>query len=126
MTKAIKITPDSKIIVVDDFQTDIDYVDNVISGYSLSLPQYWEHDKFRLTVFIVDLYDYTCQYNSIATDIFRKLYSPYGPINQVIKGFMLICNEDDDKEIPFTIEDYHYLLTHMKDIKYLQRKPIKL
>ena len=57
MTKAIKIAQDSKIIIVDNWETDPDYINNVISGYCLSLPQFWEYRTFKLSVFIVDIYD---------------------------------------------------------------------
>ena len=122
MTKAIKITQDSKIIIVDNWETDPDYVNNVISGYALTLPQFWAYHTFKLTVFIVDIYDERHEINNIATNIFRKLYNPYGQVDQVIKGFMFICNEDDERPIDFTLDDYHYLLLKLRDIKYLTRK----
>ena len=108
MNNTIKLTPDSQVILLDDWKTDPDYNDNVFCGYSLRLPQFWDYQIFRLSVFIVDLYDENHEYNHIPTDIFQKLYSPYGESDQVIQGFMIICNEDDDKAIDFTLDDNTY------------------
>ena len=118
MKKAIKISQDSTITIVDDWQNDEDYMNNVISGYSLCLPQFWDYRVFKLTVFIVDIYDESHEINNVATNIFRKLYHPCGQVDQVIKGFMFICNEDDEQPIDFTLDDYHYLLTKLNNIKY--------
>ena len=114
MTKGIKITSDSQVITLDDWQKDPDYIDNVLSGYSLMLPQFWDYQIFKLTVFIVDIYDETHDYNHMATSVFQKLYSPYGESDQIIKGFMFICNEDDDKALDFTLDDYNYILPKLK------------
>ena len=121
MTKGIKITSDSQIIIVDDFENDESYINNVLSGYSLSLPQFWEHKQYMLTVFIVDRYDSTHEYNHIATHIFNKLYNTCGEVDQDIRGFMIICNEDENEPIDFTLDDYHYLIKQMKNLEYLPR-----
>ena len=89
----------------------------------LSLPKFWEHNKYILSVFIVDRYEDTHEYNHIATNIFNKLYKTYGEVDQVIKGFMIICNEDENQPIDFTLDDYHYILENMNNLKYLPRKP---
>ena len=120
MTQAIKISQDSKIIIVNNWETDPDYINNCISGYCLALPEFWEHQTFKLTVFIVDMYDERHEINNVATNIFRKLYNKFGKVDQVIKGFMFICNENDERPIDFTIDDYQYLLTKLNDIKYLK------
>ena len=67
MTKAIKISQGSEITIVDDWETDLDYVNNVVRGYCLSLPQFWDYQTFKLTVFIVDIYDERHEINNIAT-----------------------------------------------------------
>ena len=124
MTKAIQITSGSQVLIVDDWESDEDYgKNNVLSGYSLSLPKVWEHTKYMLSAFIVDRYEDTHEYNHIATNIFNKLYKTYGEVDQVIKGFMIICNEDENQPIDFTLDDYHYILDKMKNLKYLPRKP---
>ena len=106
MTKAIKITQDSKNLIVDIWETDPDHVNNVISGYALTLPQFWDYQTFKLTLFIVDIHN--DEINNLATNMFRKLYNPQGQVDQAIKGFMFICNEDDERPIDFTLDDYHY------------------
>ena len=62
----------------------------------------------------------------MATSVFQKLYSPYGESDQIIKGFMFICNEDDDKALDFTLDDYNYILPKLKNIKYLKRQPFNM
>ena len=57
--------------------------------------------------------------------LFRKLNSAYGPNNDIIFGFMFICNEDMDTDIDFTIEDYEYILANLKNIKYKTRHSIR-
>ena len=110
MTKAIKISQDSDVVTVDNWETDPDYVNNVISGYALTLPQFWDYQTFKLTVFIVDIYNERHEIKNIATNIFRQLYNPDGQVDQVIRGFMFICNEDEERPIDFKFDDYHYLL----------------
>ena len=52
MTKGINITADSQVIPLNDWQKDHDYIDNVLSGYSLMLPQLWDYQIFKLTVLL--------------------------------------------------------------------------
>ena len=124
MTKAIKISPNGHAIVVDDMHYDPDYIDNSISGYSLCLPQFWKHQKYSLSVFMLDKFDDHHLYNYDATRILRNLNSADGPNDDVVFGFMFICNEDIDKEIDMTMEDYEYILDHLKDIEYRKRHDI--
>ena len=126
MTKGMKITSYYQVIVLDDWEKDPDYIENVLSGSSLRLPQFWDYQIFRLSVFIVDIYEETQEYNHIATNLFTKLYSPYGKSDQIIKGFMFICNENEDKAIDFTLDDYNYLPLKLQHIKYLKGKPFNI
>ena len=124
MTTAIKISPNGHAIVVDDMHYDPDYIDNSISGYSLCLPQFWKYQKYSLSVFMLDKFDDHQQNNYDATRTFWKLNSAYGPKDDVIFGFMFTCNEDIDKYIYMTIEDYEYILDHLKDTEYRKRHDI--
>ena len=130
MVKAIKITP-CGFDMIDNYRSDPDYVDNMISGYSSVLPQFWKHNQYRLSVFMLDTMEDKDEFNYLATCVYRKLKSPYGEVKDVIRGFMFICNEreeeagDEDKdregEIDFTETDFTYILEKMQDIKYLKK-----
>ena len=122
MPKAIKITPDCKVIMVDDWRSDPDYTDNCIAGYSLSLPHFWKHKIFYLSAFRLDSFDDDDIYNPLATMLFRKLKSPYGPNDEIVCGVIFICNEvDRDKELDFTTEGYEYILSKLQLFKYKGR-----
>ena len=61
-------------------------------------------------------------YNPLATMLFRKLKSPYGPNDEIVCGFMFICNEDDrDSELDFTTEDYEYILSKLEVFRYKEQ-----
>ena len=62
------------------------------------------------------------KYNALVTTLFRKLKNPNQSNDQNIYGFMIICNEDDEQEIDFTMEDYNYILDKMEDVKYLPQQ----
>ena len=58
----------------------------------------------------------------LATMLFRKLKSPYGPNDEIVCGSLFICNEDDrDSELGFTTEDYEYILSKLDVFKYKTR-----
>ena len=119
--KAIKISPSNEITVLDNWKTDQDYANNITSGCSLCLPEFWEHRKYKLSVFMLDTFEPKDAFNPIATKLFQKLKSPSGPDDQNIFGFMIICNEDEEQEIDFTLEDYHYILSKLDNITYIPR-----
>ena len=121
MSKAIKITPDCKVIMVDDWRSDPDYIGKCMAGYSLSLPQFWKHKLFYLSVFMLDIFEDHDIYNPLATMLFRKLKSQYGSNDEVVCGALFICNEDDESELDFTLEDYEYILSKLHLFKYNER-----
>ena len=87
MSKAIKITPDCKVIMVDDWRSDPDYTNRCMAGYSLSLPQFWKHIVFfYLSAFMLDSFEDHDIYNPLATMLFRKLKSQYGSNDEVVCG----------------------------------------
>ena len=50
MPRAIQNTSDAQVLIVDDWENDEDYGNNnVLSGYSLSLPKFWEHIKYLIS-----------------------------------------------------------------------------
>ena len=118
----MKITPDCKAIMIDDWRSEPDYADKYITGYSLSLPQFWKYKIFYLSAFILDSFDDDDIYNPLATMLFRKLKSPYGPNDEIDCGFMFICNEDEkDSELDFKTQDYEYILAKLQLFKYKER-----
>ena len=71
---------------------------------------------------MLDTFGRDATYNAFATTLFRKLKSPSGQNDQSIFGFMIICNEDEEKDIDFTIDDYNYILSNMEDLSYFQER----
>ena len=121
MSKAIKITPDCKVTMIDNWRNDPDYTNKCMAGYSLCLPQFWKHNFFYLSVFMLDTFEDHDIYNPLATMLFRKLKSPYGQTDEIVCGVMFICNEDNEKELDFTIDDYEYILSKLELFKYNER-----
>ena len=119
MSKAIKITPDCKVIMVDDWRSDPDYIGKCMAGYSLSLPQFWKHKIVYLSVFMLDIFEDDDIYNPLATMLFQ-----YGSNDEVVCGSMFICNEDDESELDFTIQDYEYILSKLELFKYNERHDV--
>ena len=122
MPKLIKINPNGDVEEMDNFRSDPDYIDNVLSGYILKMPEIWKHNQYKLTIFIVDKYDESHEVNQLATHIFRTLRRSHGPIDDEIKGFMFILNEDQMRAIDFTLKDFEYILKKCKNIKYPKQK----
>lgn len=118
MKQAIKILPNSEIVLLSDWQNDNDYINNITCGYSLSLPQFWENKKYKLSIFILDEFKDKDQFNYLATILYNKLKSQYGENEDKVFGFMIICNEDEDKNIDFTIDDINYIISNLDNIKY--------
>ena len=124
MSKAMQITPDSQIKVVDNWQTDPENINNLISGYTLSLPQFWAHRKYRLSAFMIDTFEAKYAFNPIATRLYIKVTYANKPSEQVVFGFMIICNEGEEHEIDFTFEYYNYRLSKLDDATYRPRRHI--
>ena len=71
---------------------------------------------------MLDIFEEVHAFNPIATMLFRKLRNLSGPNDQLIFGFLIICNEDGEEELDFTLEDYNYILSKMNDLKYRPKR----
>ena len=84
--------------------------DLIYSGTSLNTPEHWEHNKYRLTMTMLDTFDYEeDDINVIATTIYRHMRSPDFTPDDIILGTVYISNETIDKIIDFTKEDLTYI-----------------
>ena len=73
-TRCIKITPDGHITEVSQQQEEEETMDRMYSGYALSRPEHWDHErKFRLTMTMVDLFQDGDDLNIVATALARRL-----------------------------------------------------
>ena len=70
---------------------------------------------------MLDIFEDHDIYNPLATMLFRKLKSQYGSNDEVVCGAFFICNEDDESELDFTLEDYEYILSKLHLFKYNER-----
>ena len=105
MPKAIKITPCS-IEEVEDWKTDQDYINNTAGAFCLNVPTTWKHKKYNLSVIILDKFEHYHEFNALATKVFQALKCSYGPVEELVFGFMFICNEDEEDLIHFTLDDF--------------------
>ena len=71
---------------------------------------------------MLDIFEEEHEFNPMATTLFRKLKNPSGQNDQVLFGFLIICNEDEETEIDFTLDDYNYILSKMNDLKYRPKR----
>ena len=120
MPKAIKISP-NKIEELDEWRKDEEYINTVISGYALLLPEFWQYKKYKLTVFVLDRVDESHVFNPLATHLYRSLRSKYEPVEDTIFGLMYIVNENENETIDFTMKDLTYILNKCKNIQYEKR-----
>ena len=120
MPTAVKITR-RNVEHVEDRTLDPEYMNNTMCGYALILPEYWEHKKYRLTVFALDLTTTNDYYNPFASWIYYKLKSKWGETQDIWRGVMYIVNEDDEKPIDFTLDDFKEILKHSRTCKYFNQ-----
>jgi hypothetical protein len=108
----IRIKPNQEISEFDP-DTDREYINMDKDGYSLIVPERWEHKTFKLS-FMVE--NYASDFNMLATEWFNALYTPMysSTTNQAIYGNVYILNEDDNGPLDFTFEDFNYInyITH--------------
>ena len=90
------------------------------------LPEYWKYKKYKLTVIGLDITNDCHELNPLATHIYTTLKSKWHQVRGVVRGFMLglkpqdaqrdmyILNEDDDKQIDFTLDDLKYMYIYIE------------
>ena len=92
--------------------------ERIYSGASLNAPEHWEHTQYRLTMTMLDTFDYEeDDMNVLATTIYRRMRSENYTPDDIIYGAVYIGNENANNVIDFTKKD----LTHIcKQILKLQ------
>jgi len=103
----IRIKPNQEVSELSP-ETDREYMDMDTDGYSLLVPERWEHKIFKLSFM---LQNYASNFIILATEWFNALYAPPFSYftNQTIDGNVYILNEDDNGPLDFTLEDFNYI-----------------
>ncbi|MFM7980838.1 MAG: hypothetical protein ACKPKO_16125 [Candidatus Fonsibacter sp.] len=72
------------------------------SGASLNTPETWEHKQYRLTITVLDTFDYeNDDLNVIATTIYRHMRSRDDTPDDLIFGTVYMSNETINDIIDF-------------------------
>jgi hypothetical protein len=108
----VKISPNQEIEEINS-ENNKQFNEMDKDGYSLLVPEIWEYKKYRISFFVEN---YATEYNVLATALFNLLYIPNQEQNQKIYGNVYLMNEDDEKEINFTIQDLEYIKDQVKHI----------
>ena len=98
-TRCIKITPDGSITEVSQQQENDDTAYRTQCCWSLTVPEQWEHNKFRLARTMLDTFKEYDFLNILATMLFRKLRSLLHELDDVICGTVYFANETVDNII---------------------------
>ena len=109
----VKISPSQEIEEINA-ETNKEFIEMDKDGYSLLVPENWAFKKYRISFFVEN---YASQYNLLATELFNLLYIPNHKEDQKIYGHVYLMNEDDEKEINFTIQDLYYIKDQLKHLK---------
>ncbi len=104
------ITADGKYQEVSEEEKAAICSARVYSGTALAVPERWPHNKFRLTMIMLDHFEPDDKPNPMATVLFRKLKAMHYTPDDVIPGIVFIGNETDDELVDFSIEDFQYVL----------------
>ena len=84
--------------------------ERIYSGASLNAPEHWEHKQYRLTMTMLDTFDYEeDDMNVLATTIYRRMRSDSYTQDDIIYGAVYIGNENANEVIDFTKEDLTYI-----------------
>ncbi|MFM7984449.1 MAG: hypothetical protein ACKPKO_34500 [Candidatus Fonsibacter sp.] len=82
---------------------------HIYSGAPLNTPETWEHNQYKLTMTMLDTFDYEQDdLNVIATTIYCHMRSRDYTPDDLILGNVYISNETADEIIDFTKEDLTY------------------
>ena len=91
--KCIKITSDGLTTEISHRQYDEETTDSIYSGSALMLPERWEHDRYKLTITMLDLFAPNDDFNIVATVLFRRLRSSHcTPCSDIICGTVYLVN----------------------------------
>ena len=85
---------------VENLNNDDDCTLQTLSGISLNEPLRWEGKKYRLCMFVHDVFESHDRFNPLAPHICNSLKGCNN--DMYIKGPALICNEDENKVLDMT------------------------
>ena len=85
MVITVQITPNGKVTERSSEESDEEKGERLYSGASLNTPETWEHKQYKLTMTMLDAFDYeNDDMNVIATTIYRHMLSrDYTPDNLI-------------------------------------------
>ena len=110
MVITVKITPDGKATEMTSEEADTQKGERIYSGASLNAPEHWEHKQYRLTMTMLDTFDYEeDDMNVLATTIYRRMRSDSYTPDDIMYGAVYIGDENAHAVIDFTKEDLTYI-----------------
>ena len=111
MVKAIKIKIDGSVEEVVDGREDPEYtamrMKRSIDSWCLSIPEHWEHKKFKLSMSCYGFFEPDDPLNKLATFLWLKIRNSG---LQPIVGTVYLFNASEDDMIDFTMEDFRYIM----------------
>ena len=114
MVITAQITPNGKVTEMSSEEADKQKGERIYSGAALNVPEHWEHKRYRLTMTMLDTFDFEddpCgdELNVLATTIYRRTLSDNYMPDDMIYGTVYISNETINEIIDFTNEDLAYI-----------------
>ena len=114
MVITAQITPNGKVTEMSSEEADEQKGERIYSGAALNVPEHWEHNRYRLTMTMLDAFD--CEddpcgdeLNVLAPTIYRRTRSENYTPDDIIYGTVYISNETINEIIDFTMEDLTYI-----------------
>ena len=112
--KCIKITP-TGIFEIYNYKKDRAYKNTVFTDISLEKPEYWEYNKFRLTMITKDIFNDDDKYNHLASYLCKKL-TLYEEDHHIFGTVFLYNEHEYENEIlDFTRDDLNYIMDKIKE-----------
>ncbi|MFM7979584.1 MAG: hypothetical protein ACKPKO_09745, partial [Candidatus Fonsibacter sp.] len=69
MVITVQITPNGKVTEMSSEEADVQKGERIYSGASLNRPETWEHKQYKLTMPMLDAFNYEDNMHVIATTI---------------------------------------------------------
>ena len=114
MAITVQITPNGKVTEMSSEEADKQTGERIYSGAALNVPDHWEHKRYRLTMTMLDTFDFDddpCgdELNVLATTIYRRTRSDNYMPDDKIYGTVYTSNETINEIIDCTSEDLTYI-----------------
>ena len=111
MVKSIMITEEGKVHEMSEEEEAAATRGRWYAGYALPVPERWRFKQFRLTMTMLDQFQPDDEPNPLATMLFRKHRAEHYTPDNVIFGKVFLANEDSEKVLDFTKDDFAYIFT---------------